>query len=174
MSDILKTRMTRKTYLPFYSLFTLTLLGSMYLTFTGTLSFGVFAASILAIIIGIKATEIHRLGHSYEVNPLSVVHTKGYFATHSRRIDLFAISDIIVRQTILQRIFNYGDVHIRMFANDTANTIKNVHDPGHFARYVEKKMSEIRGAAKTKPEEKQEPTYHETLEPHQEYKRANY
>lgn len=174
MEEILKARMTRKTYIPYYGLFVLALFLSGYLFIIGTSSITTTAMVFLAIIIGIKATEIHRLGHAYEVNPLSVVHTRGYFATHSRRIDLFAISDIIVKQTILQRMLNYGDVHIRMFANDTANTIKNVHDPGHFARFVEKKMMEIRTGGHKKPKETQDLPDHETLEPHQEYRRANF
>jgi len=128
------------------------LLVSAYLNFQGRLTLSALGAAAVIVFVGINATEIHRIWQTYEINPRSVVHTKGYLSRHSRRIDLFAINDVTITQSLFQRIFNIGDVHIRI-ANASYQTIlTNVHNPKSFAQTIERNMHGLRNIGEDGPD----------------------
>lgn len=144
--------MSRKKYTPFYFLAFLSFIFTIYLIFLERVSFSFIFVPLIFAAIVIKGTEIHRLGHKYELNNRSVVHTRGYLLANSRRIDLFAISDIIITQSFLQRVLNFGDIHIRLFSVESTNTLKNINRPHQFAQKIEEQMYEARGVGNQTPD----------------------
>ncbi|MFH1803086.1 MAG: PH domain-containing protein [archaeon] len=144
MTDTIRTNNTRRVYLPHYLLFIALLAGCAYFTLEGRLTLTAFGAAMVLVFLGVASTEIHRLGQTYEVNPSAVVHSHGYISRHHRRIDLFAINDVTVSQTLFQRVFRFGDVHVRI-ANASHQTIlKNIHHPKKFAHTIENNMHNAR------------------------------
>lgn len=163
MTDTIKTNNTRKMYLPHYLLFIALLAGCAYFTLEGKLTLTALGASAVLVFLGITTTEIHRLGQTYEVNPSSVVHSHGYISRHSRRIDLFAINDVTVSQTLFQRIFNFGDVHVRIANASHQTVLKNLHHPKRFANTIENNMHHARHKS---PHESSEESTHSNTPQH--------
>jgi uncharacterized membrane protein YdbT with pleckstrin-like domain len=145
MVELYNVSGSRKLYILHYivsiALFVIVLflavVGSVSVWFAPVCAFLVFATWVV--------TEVHRAYDKYEVNKRTVVHTSGIFRKHSRRIDLFAISDVIVRQTFYQRMMDFGDIHIRLFSLETENVLKNLDNPRRFALAIEKNQHVARG-----------------------------
>jgi len=155
---ILRIRRSRKKYILFYilSFVSLGMVTQLYFLGNNIPMIGVVVLG-LAIIIGIKLTEINRLSHLYEINQLALVHTKGIFSRHSRRIHLGSISDVIIKQGVFQRLFDYGDVHIRLFSPESTNVFKSISNPHEFARILETAMRDSRmGHSEDEKDEKDE------------------
>jgi uncharacterized membrane protein YdbT with pleckstrin-like domain len=142
----IKSKSSRKLYFPYYILFAAIFSITLLMSIQGTLTLPAFTTGVILIFLGINATEIHRVWQSYEVNPHSVVHTKGYISKHSKRIDLFAINSITVTQTLYQRIFNIGDIHIHVANASHQTALKNIHSPKIFAQTIEQNMHKLRNA----------------------------
>jgi uncharacterized membrane protein YdbT with pleckstrin-like domain len=142
--NTIQTKNSRRLYVPYYALFLIIFFIVAYMSVQGMFTLPFFTASIVLIFLGINATEIHRIWQSYEINPHSVVHTKGYLSRHSRRIDLFAINSVTVTQTLYQRVFNIGDIHIHVANASHQTTLKNIHNPRSFAQTIERNMHKLR------------------------------
>jgi uncharacterized membrane protein YdbT with pleckstrin-like domain len=141
---ILIARNSRKLYLPVYIMIFFLFVSIAIIKINGlTLSMVAIISVAVFTILGIKITEVHRLGNKYEINPLSLIHTKGYFSTHSKRIDLDSISHMEVMQTAWQRMLNYGDIQVMMFGEEAA-TLKNINRPHKIASLFEEKMKDIK------------------------------
>ena len=143
--SVLKLRTSRKMYTPVYLMIIILLVAVSVLKLQGFPVSNIMLWAVGIFILGsLKATEIHRLKDSYEINPLSVVHTSGYFSKISKRVDLFAISDLDVTQTLWQRALGYGDVVVHLFAEK--KPIKNISNPHRFADFIERTIREQRSA----------------------------
>jgi hypothetical protein len=143
----LSVRNSRKLYFPVYSMSIILLLAVAFLNFKGYtinrmafIIIGVFALS------GIIGGEIHRFGNKYKITSSSVIHIEGYFNTNAKRIDLSAISDVDVSQTLWQRLLDFGDVKVHLFSAESTTPIKNINHPEKFADILEQKMNEIGGS----------------------------
>jgi membrane protein YdbS with pleckstrin-like domain len=138
------TRTSRKLYFPVYLMIFILITVLTFIKIQGLqISILAIASVLVFTILGIKVTELHRLGSKYEVNPLSLIHTRGYFGTNSKRIDLDAISHMDVMQTPWQRLLNFGDIEVMMFG-ERAVTIKNINHPHRLASLFEEKMKELK------------------------------
>lgn len=142
----LKTRSSRKVYIPIYVMIIVVFVVMGAIKFYGK-QIDDFAFKVsLAFLFGVFAiTEIHRLMNSYEINSHSLVHTKGILVKITRRVDLLAISDADYKQNPWQAIFGYGDVHVRSFSQDSTTAIKNINNPSHFIDVLEDRLSYKRG-----------------------------
>ena len=141
---ILVTRNSRKVYLPVYLMMFILLASIAFIKIQGlNLSLLAIISVSIFTILGFKVTEVHRLGNKYEVNPLSLIHTQGYFSTRSKRIDLDSISHMEVMQTAWQRLLNYGDIEVMMFGEKAA-LLKNINHPHKIATLFEEKMKELK------------------------------
>jgi len=140
-NEKLKTSNTRKLYIPLYSM-VIILLGTIsYIKFNNKpLSPIAFNISIIFSILIIIGTEIHRLGNSYEINNNAVIHRRGYFSIISKTIEFGAISDADIKQTLWQRIFNYGHVEIHRYSEFNKTLIKDINKPAEFQAFLQKKM----------------------------------
>jgi len=140
----LKVRNTRKLYIPFYFMVVVLWLAIIYIKFSGkpldNLALKLVIAFSLAVII---ATEIHRLGHSYEISDNSVIHRKGYLTITTKRIEFGAISDIDVKQTLWQRLWRFGNIQIFKFSEKSV--IRNINKPLDFVSFLERKLRGRRG-----------------------------
>jgi len=94
------------------------------------------------ILLALKTTEVHRLINLYEIKPNVVVHSFGFFSKRVKDIDMNSISDIRIHQTLWQRILNYGDVVISLFAHE--NMVKDIDNPSRFVKILEKTMAKAR------------------------------
>jgi uncharacterized membrane protein YdbT with pleckstrin-like domain len=146
MSEVhtIKTNNSRKLYIPYYVTFVGILVVCVYLTIQGRLALPALGAAAVMVFVGVNATELHRIYQGYEVNPACVIHTKGYISKHSKRIDLFAINDVAITQTIFQRIFNMGDIHIHVANASYQTVLKDLHAPRVFAQTIQDNMRKAR------------------------------
>ena len=137
---VLKVRNSRKIYIPLYFMIIVLLIVIIYIKISGRLlddiAFKFAMAFIMAVLI---ATELHRLGNSYEITNNSIVLKNGYFTIISKRIEYGAISDIDVKQNLWQRIFSYGNIQIFKFSEKSV--IRNINKPFIFVDFLSKKMS---------------------------------
>ena len=140
--EIVKIRGSRKLYLPIYLMIIVLILFLAVIKINNLeiTKIGLFS-SIAFIILGIKATEIHRLNNKYEVNPASLVHTTGYFNKMSKRLDFHSVSDISLSQNFWQRILGYGDINVSIFASEASTTLKNIASPNKFIELLETRAS---------------------------------
>ncbi len=144
--EILKVSNSRKLYIPFY-LMVIILLGAIaYIKYENKPLNDVALKLVLGFCAFVfLATEIHRLGSSYEVNNHSLIHRKGYFSISSKRLEFGAISDCDVRQNLWQRIWNYGDVEVHLFSRENTTLVKYIDKPYVFVEFLQKKMRRVRG-----------------------------
>jgi uncharacterized membrane protein YdbT with pleckstrin-like domain len=123
----------------------------VYLTAKGQLALPALAASAIIVFLGVNLTELHRVWQNYEVNPGTVIHTRGIISKKSRRIDLFAINSVSVHQTLYQRIFGIGDIHIHVANASHVTVLKNLREPKLFAQTIQDNMHKIRNVYKERP-----------------------
>lgn len=147
--NTLSVRNSRKIYIPVY-LMVLVLIAIIALIYFTNRPLTLFSIALVIVFsyFAIKFTEIHRLTNKYEIENASLVHTSGFFSKNERRVDLFAISDANVIQSFWQRIWRYGDVHVKIFSTDTATIIKSINNPAQFAKFLEARMLKLRRGKK--------------------------
>ena len=133
---------SRKLYIPYYFMVI------VLLSIIGYLRYNNLPINILTLILVglfilfvIKATEIHRFSNSYALNHNSLVHTHGIFSKRIKNADLFAISDIDVKQTFWQRILGFGDVYVSLFSDTSNMVVRNINNPVKFGNLIEKMMT---------------------------------
>ena len=97
--------------------------------------------------IGIKATEAHRLVHSYRITHHHLLHNHGLFSRQIKKILLSSVGDFKIVQTFWQRIFNMGDVLVYHYGNEHVMKVTNIGSPGKFADFFQNKLLIAKGAA---------------------------
>ena len=142
--NILRVSNSRKFYIPFYFMAIILWIIVIYIKISGksldNMALNMVIAFSVAVLI---ATEIHRLGNSYEINESSVIHRKGYLSIISKRIEFGAISDVDVKQNLWQRFLYFGDVEIFKFSEKSI--IRDINNPFKFVEFLEKKLDSRRG-----------------------------
>jgi hypothetical protein len=149
--------------LVYYVLFLAGLGGVAYFRILGEVGNYEVLAVVFAVLIGIKITELHRFYHKYEINPISVVHIKGFLAKKSRRMSYHAISDLEVRQSFWQRLWGYGDVKIILFSGGAADLITDINHPHWFASMIEQRIKHSKHHAPEEPVSRIEPELYDEL-----------
>ena len=147
--EVLSVRVSRKIYLPIYLMILILFSIIFYAEFSGkeVNNLSIIGAVAFAL-IGIFATEIHRLYNRYEINTNALVHVSGIFVKTTRKIDLMAISDADVRQNLWQMLLGYGNVEARLFSKESSTDVNNINNPKEFIRFFEMKLVERRGESK--------------------------
>ena len=143
--EILKTRNSRKLYIPLYIMIFILILTVSIVKSSGKevndLAFKtvlIFSGSVIFF------AEIHRIINRYEINDQSLVHKKGIFVQTIKRVDLIAVSDADSKQNLWQKFFGYGDVSVHLFSRDSSIQVKSISDPNRFVVFLERKMNEKR------------------------------
>ena len=142
---ILKTRNSRKLYIPLYIMIFILILTISIAKFSdrevNDLAFKtvlIFSGSVIFF------AEIHRIINRYEINAQSLIHKKGIFVQRIKRVDLIAVSDADSKQNLWQKFFGYGDVSVHLFSRDSSIQVKSINDPNTFVVFLERKMNEKR------------------------------
>ena len=144
-NSIMKARTSRKLYIPVYLMIIVLVLVIIYLKVFGlSINKLAFIGAIAFAIISFLFIEIHRLRDLYEINPNSLVHSNGILNKKVKSVDFFAISDSDVSQNLLQRMFNFGNVNVRLFSQDSTTSVKNINNPLEFARFLEESIGKKR------------------------------
>lgn len=131
-------RKTRRSYWLEYgcAFFLLALLGLLYakeVKIPGKLEY-------LALGLGfffIGYIEISRLLHKCVVLPSKLMVMDGLIKRNKKHIYMSSISDIDVKQGLMQRLLNYGNIHIKCASGEGAAEIKDVANPGGIMEEIE-------------------------------------
>src|SRR3989344_7577740 len=143
--EILKTRVSRKTYILFYLMIAVLAGLAVFTAVSGReLNSLVLWAIVIFSLVGILFTETHRLENLYEINDQSVIHVKGIFFKNTKRTDLLAVSDAELKQGPWQTLLNFGDVDVAVFSRESTTAVRNINNPMAFINFLERKMTEKR------------------------------
>lgn len=89
------------------------------------ISYFVFGLALFSF----ASAEISRLVHRCEVTSSKIVIRNGLIRQSKKHVYLEAISDIDVKQGIIQRLLDYGIIHIKSMSGEGALEIWNVANP---------------------------------------------
>ena len=142
---VMKLRTSRKTYFFVYFMIFILVTAIIVITISGKeLNKFAFKAVLVFSAILIIFTEIHRFKNLYEINPHSLIHSKGILVKKTKRVDLLSVSDADSKQHPWQRLLNYGDVTVNLYSGGSTVPVKNINNPEKFVDFLEEKMSEKR------------------------------
>ena len=77
-----------------------------------SLSYTVLLPFVVLAIAGLLVFEIKTRNHKIIIGSENIVVISGVFSKNATKINYANISDIRIRQTAMQRIFNYGNIEI--------------------------------------------------------------
>lgn len=137
----IKLRNSRKIYFPIYIMI-LILIGVVgYIKFNNLpLNKFAFYGAIAFVVLGIKLGEVHRLFNRYELTSEYIIHSYGFFSTNVTRIYLPTISDLILKQSVWQKLLNYGNIEVHRYSDGSVIDLKNIPKPSKFLRILEKRL----------------------------------
>jgi len=140
-------RISRKVYWKVY-LFLLVCAGFIVAGYVYGVSPGrnVLIGFGVTVVIGVKATEAHRLMRSYKITHHHVLHRHGVFSRQVKKVLLSSVGDFQVNQSFWQRIFNLGDISIYHYGNEHTMKVCNIGRPAEFADYLQEKLLLAKGA----------------------------
>lgn len=146
--SLLKVRTSRKSYLFIYLMIMILIVVIAYIKLTGRpLNGYAVLIAIIFIIAAIKGTEIHRLMNYYQIFPAYIVHAQGFFKKDVKQIHVPTISDLELKQSVWQRLLNFGTVEVYRYTQGTPNIlVKNINDPLSFIEVIENRLHAMRGA----------------------------
>lgn len=148
--EVMRVRGSRKKYIPLYLMVIAVIVFLVIINNNGVeMSRFLFAFSIVFIILVLKFTEVHRFYNLYEINPGFLVHRKGIFNVKTRSVNFGSVSDLDVRQNPWQWLLGFGDVHVRIFSEDTEEVIKDINKPHKFAEFLENYLMQITRSSST-------------------------
>jgi uncharacterized membrane protein YdbT with pleckstrin-like domain len=104
----------------------------------------VLIISCLFVLLSIKIPEYHRLRDWWAITDTSLVQSLGLFSNNIRQVDFSSISDLDLDQPLVKRILNYGNIHVRLFLNETSITIKDINNPSKFIEELQEIISKYR------------------------------
>jgi len=140
---ILKVRRARRSFLIFYIMALAIIFLLIYLYATGNNpSWIALIVAIIFIKFLIKLTEIERWKDWWAISDTSIVQSTGIFNKNVREVDFSSISDLDLDQSFFKRFFNYGNVNVRLFLNETSIKIADIARPSDFIEILQGLISE--------------------------------
>jgi len=103
----------------------------------------------VTILIGVKATEGHRLLHSYKITDHHLLHNHGILARQTKKILLSTVGDFEMNQNFWQRIFGLGDISIYHYGTEHVIKISNIGKPHEFSNFLQDKLFAAKGISMT-------------------------
>jgi len=142
---VYRVRTSRKFYFPVYVMMAVLSLVIIYLR-VSNLPIHPYAlyGFVIFILICIKATEIHRFLSYYEITPNSIIRSKGILRNDITRIYMNSVTDLVLKQGIFQRLFNFGTIKVHRFTEGAIFEIKNINRPGHYLNIMEHALDKNR------------------------------
>lgn len=143
---LIKVRRSRKRYVLFYFMAFCVLGVLIYFMFNDyKINPVVLILSLLYVALTVKLTELHRVKDWWAITDHSLVQSTGIFNKNIREVDFSSISDLDLEKPLFKRIFNYGNVNVRLFLNDSAVKILDINRPEEFVKDLENLISVYRG-----------------------------
>ncbi len=100
----------------------------------------------ITLVVGMRASEAHRLKDSYVITHHHLLHHHGIISKRVKKILLSSVGDFEVNQTFIQRIFNVGDIQIYHYGNEHIIKISNIPKPTEFGDFLQDKLFLSKGA----------------------------
>lgn len=140
-------RVSRKVYWKVY-LFLFVCLAFIIASYAYGISPGKYALIGFGVVfvIGMRASEAHRLKNSYKITHHHLLHSHGIISRRVKKILLSSVGDFEVNQTFFQRLFNLGDIQIYHYGNEHIIKISNIPRPHEFADFLQEKLLVAKGA----------------------------
>lgn len=145
-SFLIKVRSSRKSYFSMY-LMALIVIGILFYLYLNDYEINTLSLIVsgLFVLFCIKYVEYLVLSDWWAITNSSIIQSKGIFNKNVREVDFSSISDLDIEQPFIKRIFGYGNVHIRLFLNETCITVKEINNPERFMELLQKKITKKRG-----------------------------
>jgi uncharacterized membrane protein YdbT with pleckstrin-like domain len=142
----LKQRTSRKAYLPFYFMALALLLLLVFIRYKNLpISRLGLAIAIVFIVLTVKFTEMHRFNTYSAITTNYLVHSRGIFSRKVKKVAYPSISDINLRQSVWQRILNFGTIQVYQYSKGTLTEIKNINKPLRFLDILADKRGTLTG-----------------------------
>lgn len=142
---IFKTRISRKTYFPFYLMIVALAVLLVFLYFEGYgISLLLIFIFILFTFAVINITETHRFSSSYAIQKDSLTCIYGLLNKNIVKLDYYGISNIDINQNLWQWILGFGDIEVKLFSRENKSVLKNINKPSKFVERLEKVMESKR------------------------------
>lgn len=134
---LMEFRVSRKAFWVEYGcgLFLLGLMGFLYYKRIN-LGEGISYFALGLAFFSLASAEVSRRAHRCEVTPSKLVIVNGLIRRNKKHIYMKSISDIDVRQGLVQRLLNYGVIHIKSASGESSLEIRDIDEP-------ERRMEEL-------------------------------
>lgn len=134
-------RKTRKVYFWFYLIVFVLIAFYIYIWSQGdTIESSIVVTALIFILIGIKYTETNRIYNLYGFNSQYLFHKSGILKKRVKKVFLGRISDIVLSDGIINRLFNYGDVSVHHFGGSGVVEVKKINNPKKFIDDLQEKI----------------------------------
>jgi len=138
-------RKTRKIHLWFYVAVLILVAYYVWVRIQGDgLKLPILIAGIVFIVLGFKIVETSRLYNLYGFNSQYVFHRRGIFKRRLKKVFLGRISDLVLDKSLINRIFNYGNVFIHHFGGSGVIEVKKINKPHQFIEDLQEKIKEYK------------------------------
>lgn len=142
----LSLRKTRKAFLVEYGcgFFLIVLLGILLAKGIKVNRF-IFDLAAGVALVALLGPEISRLRHRYKINPSKVVFIHGIIKRDKKYVFIDNISDIQIKQTLWQRLWDYGSIVIvPQSGEERSMDLKEISDPLEIMEEIEEMMEKAR------------------------------
>jgi len=141
MLDEVYFRKTRKVYFWFYMVVLIMIGFYVYVWFSGDIiEKSIVIAALVFILLGINYTEADRVYNLYGFNSQCLFHKSGLFKKKVKKVFLGRISDIVLSDGIINRLFNYGDVSVHHFGGSGVVEVKKINNPKKFINDLQREI----------------------------------
>ena len=130
-------RKTRKSFLVEYgcAAFLIILMAALY-------SKGVVLGKLSLLVVGVAmvsigTAELSRLMHKVQLTSSKILIVDGLIRQSKKHIYVGLISDINSKQGVVQRLLNYGNIHVRSASGEGELHIKDVNQPAKLMNQIE-------------------------------------
>lgn len=140
--NVIRVRVSRKTYFPVYLMIAILFLTLAYLQFSGKeINFLAFKMVLIFTIGAFLFTEGHRYQNLYAIDGQSLIHANGIFFKTTKRTDLTSVSDVELKQNPWQMLLDYGTVEVSVFSKENTTHVKGIDHPLEFMTFLQNKMA---------------------------------
>ncbi len=142
---VFRLRTSRKYYFPVYFMMLVLSIVVVYLMMTGKpIHEYALIGFVFFIVVCFIATELHRVLSYYEITSTHIARSRGIFAKDITRIYLSSVTDLVLKQSVWQRIFNFGTIKVHRFTEGAIFEIKNINNPKYYLNKAEKGLNRSR------------------------------
>lgn len=133
--------------------------GAAWLEYKTTVVLGL-AGIALIVVISALLDYLRWVNERYVLTNLRVIHLRGIFNKSTIDSSLDKVNDVQMRQTILGRMFDYGDLEILTASEEAINRMEKIARPLDFKREMMNAKAEFEGYLRPPSAAVYEQAYH--------------